>query len=539
MFPYEITLASSPEGWCLSSSSSRLFWLLCWLVSFIACCYYITTNISEFQSSPTLISIDSTTSPISKVDFPSITFCNFNHILKSRHPPTQEDVVGRMKYKADHWTTLTRGVYQNLFSSEPLRELVNSSVLSLDDQEVHCIIKESAQRCEDMILFCLWSDSEDCTKYVTQVPTTYGFCCIINLTQNMSKATNLDLCPGDVQRSGLKTTTTTKHTTDTTAEGGHSNVAVSAAGMDQGLTVLLDAQVEEYFYSTFHSVGFKIHLQEPNGPSGLGPYSVVVSTGKEAFIPIEAHTTFTTMAASQLRPDQRKCYQDGEHILKTSPKAYSHEACILNLETTHLVKACGCRKYHMPGRDAICFTQEQIGCMRNDSRVWHDKLHREDEGSESCYSRCNTTTYLATPSYASLPTPYMEKTTLALKFLLPTIKAMCQRGILKKIETTDLRNGSRVDPCNLKDEEDVEHLMQSNTHIQTAIKEYLNEIVPLFHTCLFVFCSVANIGGLLGLFLGFSLLSGAEIIFYLSKLLAGGVSPYMRTRKPSYVKPFA
>lgn len=48
----------------------------------------------EYQSSPILTTIDTTTYPITKFKFPSITLCNFNHIMKNRYPPEQEDVIG-------------------------------------------------------------------------------------------------------------------------------------------------------------------------------------------------------------------------------------------------------------------------------------------------------------------------------------------------------------------------------------------------------------------------------------------------------------
>ncbi|KAK7017458.1 hypothetical protein SK128_003506 [Halocaridina rubra] len=73
----------------------RLFWLFCWLVSLTACVYYVVINISEYQTTATITSIDSTTYPVNQLRFPSVTFCNFNHIVKSRHPPKQEDVLGK------------------------------------------------------------------------------------------------------------------------------------------------------------------------------------------------------------------------------------------------------------------------------------------------------------------------------------------------------------------------------------------------------------------------------------------------------------
>ncbi|XP_069160342.1 pickpocket protein 28-like [Procambarus clarkii] len=455
-----------------------LFWVVSWVMSLTACCYYIGQNLTEYRSAPTLTSIDSTNYPISKVDFPSVTFCNFNHIVKSRRPPRQEDVLGRVKYKEDQWATMTFGVYQNLFSVEPLWELVNSSVLLLDNREVYCTIKESSQRCEEMVLFCLWRGTIDCAGLFTQVSTRNGFCCVINVANSLTKPNMTDLCPGERR--------VRNHTDGTRLRDIIPDL--SSAGINQGLTVLLDAQVYEYTYSTYHSVGFKMHLQEPSGAPGLNHEGVVMSPGKEAFIPIQAHSTFTTPAALQLRPDQRKCFLNSERKLKVYTGVYSHEACVMEHRTTMLLEACGCREYYITaGEGKVCLSQDEIACVRKfvgvesymsmfaddaklmrrvvtdencrllqedldrlqkwpekfntskckvmeiGSEAWHlNDIHSESV-SDSCYSGCNSTTYMATPSYASLPSPNMEKTWLGLRFLMPTVDTMCRLGFLDEL----------------------------------------------------------------------------------------------------------
>ncbi|XP_069160343.1 pickpocket protein 28-like [Procambarus clarkii] len=655
----------------------RWFWFVCWLTSFMACCYYILSGITEYETSPTLTTIDTTDFPVSKVGFPFVTFCNLNQVAKSRHPPRQEDTIGRVKYTASEWSSLTYEVYQNVLSMEHLNELANSSVLQLDSHEVYCIIKKSAHRCEDLILFCLWSGTEDCRKLFTQVSTSNGFCCVFNQNTSATQAGGAanhreaaktrkyrdlehhynfvpiasETLGAWVEGGTWKVMVDSGGTTDDNMsdcfrqidtprviaepgfsvmrnvgrpDGGRATMAdaifgVQAAllelgvslveayahslichniptlhlvahcprvhntgerdgcpnddrpslkkksrplesthteaGVRQGLTVMLDAQVDEYTYSTFHSVGFKMVLQEPTGPPSMGHYSVVISPGTEAFVPLDAHSTFTTQAALNLRPDERKCYKDQEKRLVSSPEIYTHEACVLDYHNSLLQRACGCRDFHMKGPGNICYTQEDIGCMRKFSDRWHAGVYMQQCNSDPCYSRCNTTTYLASPSFASLTTPYMEKTWLGLRFLVPTIKALCRREILKRSDKV-VCNSSRsrcevlaASPCSLKTPEDAEHLM-GIPEIRNVIINYLEKNAALVHVYFKRATStlykrdlaattsqlVANIGGLLGLFLGFSLLSAAEIVFYSSKMVER-VCSYMGPRNPSQVQP--
>ncbi|KAK7067335.1 hypothetical protein SK128_003376 [Halocaridina rubra] len=92
-----------------------------------------------------------------------------------------------------------------------------------------------------------------------------------------------------------------------------------------------------------------MQLQEPYGPPGLSEETVVLTPGKESFVSLRAHATYTTRAALKLTPQERKCYVRSEGVLKHFRPEYSHEACVLDHRTTLLLKDCGCKEYNHPG----------------------------------------------------------------------------------------------------------------------------------------------------------------------------------------------
>nr|XP_027222621.1 pickpocket protein 28-like [Penaeus vannamei] len=410
----------------------RLFWVLCWLVSLGACCYYIYTNLMEYQSSPILTTIDTTTYPITKFKFPSITLCNFNHIMKNRFPPEQEDVIGKRKYPDALWDNLTYRLRHNLFSDEIGDELYNRSHLKLIDPHAYCTIKEGAQSCDDMIIACLWRSTGDCKSLFVQIPTHFGFCCVINVKGRSKSPVSLTPCPKDKSRMNSASNT---------------QLTQTSTGVNKGLQVLLDAQ---------------IFLQESRTPPGLNNEGIVVSPGNEVFIPVRASSTYTTAAALGLQPSARRCFTDNEKRLLHYPNYYSYEACKNNFIAEKMVSHCQCRDYHMPG-------------TFENSYAFEDYLHK------NCFPRCNTTSYTTAPTYGAMLRSQIQDPFVGPKHLVPLIKKLCDRS-----------------------SSDVE-IQSTGTHYKKNVNATPSQIV-------------GNIGGLMGLFLGFSLLSGAEVVFYLLEI---------------------
>ncbi|XP_037781066.1 sodium channel protein Nach-like [Penaeus monodon] len=518
----------------------KLFWILCWLVSLGACCYYIYTNLMEYQSSPILTTIDTTTYPITKFKFPSITLCNFNHIMKNRYPPEQEDVIGEKIYPDDEWHNLTYRLRHNLFSGETSDELYTRSQLKRMASHAYCTIKEGAQSCDDMIISCLWRSSQDCKSLFVQIPTHFGFCCVINVKGSRRSPGSLTTCPRDEAQ---QASTSSGQITQTNP------MEITNAGVDEGLVVLLDTQRKEYVTTTYQAIGFKvvrIFLQESKTPPGLNNEGIVVSPGNEVFIPVRVSSTYTTAAAMGLPPSARKCFTDSEKQLFHYPDYYSYEACKSDFIAKKMVSHCKCLDYHMPG-------------TFQNSSIFEDYLHK------SCYPRCNTTSYTAVPTYGTLSRDRLLDPFVGPKHLLPLIKQLCDRSAFD----VDIQNITRG-LCQINTTEDAEHLMASFPESFTELLNYFMENIALVHVYFgqstgthykkdvnatpsqivaqYCVCprfpleakwtefwyEESNIGGLMGLFLGFSLLSGAEVVFYLLQIaVAWGASCLGR----GYVQP--
>ncbi|XP_066958102.1 acid-sensing ion channel 3-like [Macrobrachium rosenbergii] len=625
------------------SAIKRVFWILCWIASLTACIYCIAINVTEYQTTSTITTIDSTTYPVKRLSFPSATFCNFNYIMQSRNPPRQEEVLGscpaistspssnfclieeqilqvshikvellnelqklkrsscsnfglllrcinefskppsfhlelvlvdvirciaqaaiffycgdtpveanspsplmvKREFPDSQWTEIVGAIYENLFGDEPAA--IN---ITLGSKDVTCIIKQGAQKCKEMVLFCLWQGIHDCRQLFHLVPTKFGFCCVFDPLPERKNLNASYGCPGET-KSSVEQNQANK------SRQAQLSVSALTDGLKRGLTVVLDAQTEDYSYSTFHSTGFQLHLQEPGQP-GLSEDTIVLTPGRESFVSLSAHSTFTTPAALALRPQDRrqvrailgvqtsfniqftlprKCYRSSENN-----GHYTHNGCILQHQTAYILGECGCKDFHSPGPGDVCYRQEQISCMTSSRDKWDTDTTQQNLLDCVCLPRCNKTWYVATPSYADFPNRNLMKSWLGIRFLLPLMGKLCREGRIQlhfgqersQSNRTELTKETVDRICMITDTEELEKALTDFPDLLKFLLTYIEDNVSVGH--LFFGHSVstlykrdvvttpsqivANIGGLLGLFLGFSLLSGAEIVFCLFEIIS-------------------
>ena len=107
---------TSLHGWqyipplSLSNPLKSSFWLLTVLVAFGASTYFTLENFNEYMNSRTITTLDSSTLPLSDVQFPSFYACNLNQASTR---------------KIENWR-----VFANLFSAFNLGTFLISNMLS-------------------------------------------------------------------------------------------------------------------------------------------------------------------------------------------------------------------------------------------------------------------------------------------------------------------------------------------------------------------------------------------------------------------------
>ncbi|CAH1963311.1 unnamed protein product [Acanthoscelides obtectus] len=213
----------------------------------------------------------------------------------------------------------------------------------------------------------------------------------------------------------------------------------------------------------------KVLATSPIDTPIVGEYAHLLSPGVEARFFVDPVIVAAQESLKNVQIEKRRCYFDGEKVL-SHYRHYSKSNCKLECEMNETWAQCQCVDYYMPRLPSEKYCKDkQLPCVNKIRRqlVEHDKC--------KCYSACYDISYGITKSYGKI-LPY---------------------DFRKQINT----------PINVTPESTtIVHFffMKSSYNILTKSE-------------LFAFTDiVSNIGGLLGLFMGFSIMSIVEIIYFLS-----------------------
>ncbi|CAL8072486.1 unnamed protein product [Orchesella dallaii] len=149
-----------------------------------------------------------------------------------------------------------------------LRNLTNDSA-EIHDSDPNRLLHEGSQKCNEMILFCLWLDQErNCSKIFQEIETDFGYCCTFNTI------------PITLLQRYLNFTT---ETPETVKEWRQENLDTDNLfpppgapyrkyprrqfhpGRSAGLSILLDPDLDEYFCPNTDCCQYAIRLPSNEG----------------------------------------------------------------------------------------------------------------------------------------------------------------------------------------------------------------------------------------------------------------------------------
>ena len=146
----------------------------------------------------------------------------------------------------------------------------------------------------------------------------------------------------------------------------------AGAGSHMGLTLILDAQLAEYYCSTTSSSGFKILLHPPSETPKISEFGFFVSPGEETRVVITPRLSDASDLIRRVPKKQRQCIFANEGNLSYF-RTYSKKNCEMECESRLTESVCGCVLYYMPRttddtticsrKDAECY--EKIKCNQN------------------------------------------------------------------------------------------------------------------------------------------------------------------------------
>ncbi|CAH1108555.1 unnamed protein product [Psylliodes chrysocephalus] len=283
----------------------RVFWLIAFSVAIGFAAYYITNIYDKWNSSPVIISFSPFDAQLQDIPFPAVTICNMNQAKKT-------EVI---KIKADG----------NPRDLKLLDDICNSNetINSTDSTgynwtNLRNFLIRVGNSCSDMLKQCKWSSNgRSCDDLFNNDLTDEGLCCSFNRLPPKYIFRN----PSEVSLQLNQTYSEYIYdwTPETGFPEGYNDTYIPkrplGAGAHLGLSIVLDAQVDEYYCSSTSSIGFKIIIGNPIETPKMADYGTLLSPGVEARFSIKPSVREASVNLRSVPVNKRQCYFANERKL--------------------------------------------------------------------------------------------------------------------------------------------------------------------------------------------------------------------------------
>ncbi|XP_054274391.1 pickpocket protein 28-like isoform X2 [Macrosteles quadrilineatus] len=366
------------------SRAERLFWI----VSFALACIFATNFISnvyyKWTHSPVILSLSPEPTPLSAIPFPAITICNMNNAKKS----VALDIQRRAQYAGVEGSK-DRKMLNDFCGKNQEGYDFNVDESEISWKDLRSFMVNVSQPCHEMLVLCLWhSETFKCEDLFNPTLTDEGICCTFNRVKRDYVFQN----PRDL--SDLNVTFPFESIDWTPEKGFPPNAPVDwlpwrawGAGNHLGLSIVLNADLDEYYCSSEVSIGFKIVLHNSVETPKMNAFASLLSPGLEARMIVDPVMMTTTQLFHTIPAKKRNCVFGSEKNL-TFYRTYTQRNCALECEAQFTLDACSCVLYYMPKNDTtrICGRKDEE-CAKKALKAM--ELRLVDDGNVS--SSLNTT----------------------------------------------------------------------------------------------------------------------------------------------------
>ncbi|XP_055372760.1 pickpocket protein 28-like [Condylostylus longicornis] len=442
-----------------------IFFIISFVFVVLVSGYFISNVWNKWKATPIIISTSPLPTFTSSIPFPSITICNLNRVRKSR--------VAQLEKGTYNYTLLWSLCNQD--TGNYLPNYLGSW------KNFRPVMLEMAQPCKEMLLNCSFGGrSVKCQNIFHSTLTDDGLCCNFNSVDPQFMFKNFTTSDSFDEVNNLNITAI-----NWTPESGYpeSNKLpplfvpriARGTGKHMGLTITLNASSQEHFCSSTKGFGFKVLVHSPIEQPRISNYGFLINTGTEARVDILPTYSDASPAVRSINKQVRNCLFSDEGNLSYY-KTYTRKNCEQECIAKHMARECGCVLYYLP---RLASDIKICGPVDNDcTRHIENKISEANNNitCEDCYPACFDLSYLSSISSVKInPNTFMEYSNISKQEL-----------ILNDIAIVHFFYGSNFFRSMTKDE-------------IIGFTEFLS-----------------NTGGLLGLFMGFSIFSLIEIVYFLT-----------------------
>ncbi|XP_026482412.1 sodium channel protein Nach-like [Ctenocephalides felis] len=454
---------------------ARTIWGVIFAMSVALCVYMSMLVWTRFVDSPTFISVETLNYPISNVAFPAVTMCNTNKVYKPNVGKIEKILLMNNipKEEIKHFFSNLSSLVMPRKSSPSFRHVFE--ILFNNSYDIDTLMTKLAQPCEELLQDCSWLGKRyDCGLMFNLIKTKEGVCCAFNyhaLTRNLFLETPI------MER----------------------EVHVSGSGVDQSLVAFLSIQSEHYVSPIKPYAATIVMIHDPGVYPEMSVNSVIVQPNQDVIVKVEPMVVESTNNVRSLPPKQRQCSFNDEHPLKLT-SGYNFENCVTECRMYKMNELCGCVPFtypHIEMKDGSSFevcTLKDSPCLAKYAHVLNSlqpaNVSRFFWGLETekyigmqcdCYPACSDRYYSVGVDKAEAPAAGWSRVT-----------AMATDVIKGNVNLEDMSNTSKVTVC----------------FKETTFLKYRRDALMTWDALFAAF------GGILGLCIGGSIISVAELVYY-------------------------
>ncbi|XP_055644078.1 pickpocket protein 28 [Toxorhynchites rutilus septentrionalis] len=443
----------------------RTFFAISFLLVSILSIYFISSVYQKWQSTPIIIGLNPIATHIRDIPFPAVTICNMN---QARRTAAERIAPNSLEHAMLESICSLDGEY-NATNYEGKWSNVQKTLLN------------ATQPCHRMIQACRYAQKvQRCIHMFQPVLTDEGLCCTFNNVDPAYMMQHTDITARQPEASENPF-----EPIEWTPEGGYKGKprnttyprAIAGTGTNMGLTVILDANVSDYFCSSTSSYGFKLLLHNPTETPKMAEYAQYIQVGTENRIIVNPKISDASYLIRKVAQAQRQCVFANEANLSYF-RTYSRNNCEMECEARLIQENCGCVLYYMPK-------------LREDTKI----CSKADAG---CYEEIKSS--IALTANTSLMCSCLPGCFEISYSMYLTTAELCI-GKFKIREKLLTQNDSYA-RANIA----LVYIFFSDTYFRSFTKGELVGFTDF----------LSNIGGLLGLFMGFSLISLAEVFYFIT-----------------------
>ncbi|KAG5312443.1 NACH protein, partial [Acromyrmex insinuator] len=375
----------------------RIMWVIihCIIISVLVSMVY--TSYQEFESQPLVTSMDANIKT-AKIFFPGIAICSINRISLQSAKKLATN-ISNAKITDRSVDEILNLIMQlgNLYVS--MMVIDNSNDVELDkllttyyngSYDVTQIMKTLTPQCSTILLKCiLHGIDRNCSELFEFRKTQDGYCCTFNYVRESDDIPDLN--------NMIKLT--------------RDQERVETLGIENGLSVLMDPLLDDNFYSILPFRGWKVTVFNPTDYPDMtsgGVTEVFAIPQYETYLNVEATLFSSSQTIINLPRNKRNCLFSDETVF-SNITMYTYSDCIVDCKINDIQKFCGCRPFIYPRRgkkdyswhicnitDFQCLTKYKskrltIFPHEDDHSIFHeekDALH-----CLHCYPACNDTNF--------------------------------------------------------------------------------------------------------------------------------------------------